>query len=135
AKRGHSRATAKLPRGPRVEMDSRDSLACRGDLDAELERERVAERRRGQVDLRHLLADRRRQIRDLKAHRMAAHQPEPLEHKRAYPTAQAQFTGHPAVWYREVTAEESGRDALTHGRQVAGESAEVEDVVVDRRRG
>src|SRR6267143_723803 len=51
------------------------------------------------------------------------------------PSAQAQRLGDAPVSRREPRPQQARRDALALGREVAGEAAKLEDVVVDRRRG
>src|SRR6266508_3207455 len=93
------------------------------------------ERRHRQVRLRHLLADGGGQIGELQAHRMPIHQAQPLQGEDASPPPQPELTRDPAVGDGEATAEEPSGDALALGREVAGERAQVEDVVIDDRRG
>src|SRR5262245_34614937 len=71
AERNRGPPATELPRGAPVEVHRRDGLARIGDVDAQLERQHVAQRRDGEVGLRDLLADGRRQVRDLEAHRAA----------------------------------------------------------------
>src|SRR5882724_10859617 len=66
---------------------------------------------------------------------MAIHQAQTLQGEDAGPPPQPELARDPAVGDGEATAEEPSGDALALGREVAGERAQVEDVVIDDRRG
>ena len=66
---------------------------------------------------------------------MRVDQTQPIEHEHARPAGEAQRLGDAPVRRREPRAQEPRRDVLALGREIAGEAAELQDVVVDRRRG
>src|SRR5262249_794551 len=86
-----------------------------------------APRGRGGADP--LVGQRRREERALQTHRMRVDQPEPLEYEHAGSAGEAQRLGDAPVRRREPRAEQPRRDVLALGREIAGEAAELEDVV------
>jgi len=80
-------------------------------------------------------ADGGRQVRDLETRRTAIHQTEPLEPEHPRPRADSERAGDPSVREHETTPKESRGHALTLRGQIAGEGAQMQDVVVDDRRG
>jgi hypothetical protein len=62
-------------------------------------------------------------------------QAEPIEHEHARPAGEAQRLGDAPVRRGESRAQQPGRDVLALGREIAGEAAKLQDVVVDGRRG
>src|SRR5947199_6926693 len=65
---------------------------------------------------------------------MAIDRAQPLDHEHAGARAEPEGVGDVVVWAREPRSEEARRHVLAFGREVACEAAELEDVVVDRRR-
>jgi len=66
---------------------------------------------------------------------VAVDQPQPLELHDAGARAEAERVGHAAVGARHAPAEQTRGDVLALRGEVAGEAAQLQDVVVDRRRG
>src|SRR5207244_689523 len=132
---GHAGAAAELARLAEPEPHGRHALARAIDGDAELELEHLAQRRGAEIRLQHLLADGRGEERALETHRVAVDQPQPLELHDAGARAEAERVGHAAVGARHAPAEQTRGDVLALRGEVAGEAAQLQDVVVDRRRG
>src|SRR6266851_8534127 len=65
---------------------------------------------------------------------MPVHQPQALEHEDAGAGVEAELARRVPISPGALGAEEPRGDLLAHSRQVSGEGAEVEDVVVDGRR-
>jgi len=127
AERGGAAPAAELPRGAPVEADGGDALARARDVDAELEREHLAQRRDGEVDLGHLVADPCREVRELQAHRTPVDQPQPLHREDAPGPAETELARHLVIRSAEGAAEKPGGDILALGGQVPREGVEVED--------
>ena len=65
---------------------------------------------------------------------MPVHQPQALEHEDAGARVEAELARRVPISPGALGAEEPRGDLLAHRREVSGEGAEVEDVVVDGRR-
>src|SRR5205085_5576835 len=105
------------------------------DRDAELVLEDLRERRQREVRARDFLAEPRRQERALETERPAVDQAQPLhrEQARAAPEAERPRLAPRAA--DELAAEQARGDVLALRGEIAREPPELEDVVVDRRRG
>jgi hypothetical protein len=133
--RRHAGATSEVARLAPSEPDRGHGLARPLDRDAELELEGLAKRSAIEIGLEQLLAEARRQERVLQAHRPSADEPEPFDHEHARAWTQAEGPGDVTVGDREPRAEEPRGHGLALGEQLAGEPAQLEDVVIDRRGG
>src|SRR3989442_7305368 len=133
--RGRPGRAPELARLAPPETDRRDGLVRAPDDDPERVLEHLVERRAGQVSPDDVVADERGQERALQAHRMAVDQAQPRDHEDARAGSETERVGHAAVGDREPGGEEPRRDVLALGREVPGEAAQLEDVVVDRGRG
>src|SRR6266852_1031961 len=120
---------------PSAQTHRGDGFACARDDDAQLELENLVERRQREIGPNHLVTERGREERALETHRGLIDQAQALEYEHARPTGEAQRLGDASVRRREPRPQEPGRDVLALGREIARETAELEDVVVDRRRG
>src|SRR5213594_185169 len=128
-------AAPEVARLAAAEAHRRDGLVRAHDDDAELELEDLVERRPREIGPHHLVADRRREERPLKTHRMVVDQPQPLEHEHARPCRELQRLRDAPVGRGEPRPQEPRRDVLALGREIPGEAAQLENVVVDRGRG
>src|SRR6185295_18463645 len=115
AERGGAAPAAELPRSAPVEADGGDALARARDVDAELEREHLAQRRDGEVGLGHLVADPRRQVGELQAHWTPVDQPQPLHREDTSAPAETELTGHLVIRSAEGASEKSGGHVLALG--------------------
>src|SRR5712692_6114206 len=129
--RGRPGAAAELARLATAEAHRRHRLARALDRDAQLELEHLVERRARQVGADDLLADRRREERALEAYRVAVHQAEPLEREHARARPEPERAGDTVVGHEELRPDQARRHVLALGLEVAGEPAELQDVVVD----
>src|SRR2546422_2844395 len=132
--RGRPDRAPELARLAPSETHRGDRLVRAPDDDPERALERLVERRAGEVRPDDLVADERGKERALQAHRMVVHQPQPRDHEHPRAGPEAERVGDGAVRSREPHGKEPRRDVLALGREVPGEAAELEDVVIDRRR-
>src|SRR5207249_2030940 len=132
--RGRPDRAPELARLAPSETHRGDRLVRAPDDDPERALERLVERRAGEVCPDDLVADERGKERALQAHRMVVHQPQPRDHEHPRAGPEAERVGDGAVRSREPHGKEPRRDVLALGREVPGEAAELEDVVIDRRR-
>src|SRR2546429_8073142 len=132
--RGRPDRAPELARLAPSETHRGDRLVRAPDDDPERALERLVERRAGEVRPDDLVADERGKERALQAHRMVVHQPQPRDHEHPRAGPEAERVGDEAGRSRETHGKEPRRDVLAPCREVPGEAAELEDVVIDRRR-
>ncbi len=104
------------------------------DRDTELELQDLRERRQREIRAHHLVTEARRQERALQAQGTAVDESEAIDREEPRAAREAERRRHAPLTADEAARKKPRGDVLPQCGKIAGEAAELEDVVVDRRR-